>query len=73
MLALSRRRKKPSYWREVQSELKKVSWPSKEELVLSTKAVIVSVFLFGFSVYLVDLGVKEFFGLLARWLLWAVA
>jgi preprotein translocase subunit SecE len=44
--------------REIKEELKKVSWTSKEELIFSTKMVILSTFVFGFSIYLVDLSVK---------------
>lgn len=51
-------KKKVSYFREVQSELKKVTWTSKDELIFCTKAVIIATFLFGFSVYLVDLAIR---------------
>lgn len=45
---------------EMKDEMKKVSWTSKEELRFSTKLVILSMFIFGFSVYLVDFIVKGF-------------
>lgn len=51
-------KKKVSYFREVQSELKKVTWTSKEELIFCTKAVIIATFLFGFAVYIVDLAIR---------------
>jgi len=51
-------RKKLSYFREVQNELKKVTWTSKEELILCTKAVIAATFLFGLTIYLVDLMIR---------------
>lgn len=51
-------RKKQSYFREVQNELKKVTWTSKEELFFCTKAVIFATFFFGFAVYLVDLSIR---------------
>ncbi len=47
-----------AFIQEMKQELKKVSWTSKEELKFSTKMVILSTFVFGFSIYLVDLGVK---------------
>jgi preprotein translocase SecE subunit len=50
-------KKKNSYFREVQNELKKVTWTSKGELIFCTKAVIIATFLFGFAIYLVDLGI----------------
>jgi len=51
-------KKKLSYFREVQNELKKVTWTSKEELIFCTKAVIVATFIFGFAIYVVDLGIR---------------
>lgn len=51
-------KKKLSYFREVQSELKKVSWTSRQELIFCTKTVVIATFLFGFAVYLVDLALR---------------
>lgn len=56
-------KKKLSYFREVQNELKKVTWTSKEELVLCTKIVILSTFIFGFSIYFIDLLIRGVFDL----------
>lgn len=50
--------KKVSYFREVQNELKKVTWTSKEELIFCTKAVVVATVLFGLAIYAVDLGIR---------------
>jgi preprotein translocase SecE subunit len=50
-------KKKLSYFREVQNELKKVTWTSKVELIFCTKAVIIATFIFGFAIYLVDLAI----------------
>jgi preprotein translocase subunit SecE len=50
---------KASYFREVQNELKKVTWTSREELFSSTKAVILATFVFGFAIYLADLGIRS--------------
>jgi preprotein translocase subunit SecE len=58
MSALAGEKKKLSYFREVQNELRKVTWTSKGELIFSTKAVIVATFLFGLSIYLVDLAIR---------------
>lgn len=44
--------------RELKAELKKVSWTSKEELVLFTKIVLGSTFFLGLGIYLVDLSIK---------------
>lgn len=51
-------KKKISYIREVQNELKKVTWTSKLELIFCTKAVIIATFLFGLAIYAVDLGIR---------------
>jgi len=51
-------KKKLSYFREVQNELKKVTWTSKEELILCTKAVIFATFFFGLAIYGVDLLIR---------------
>lgn len=51
-------RKKLSYFREVQNELKKVTWTSREELIFCTKAVIIATFLFGLAIYVVDLVIR---------------
>jgi len=51
-------KKKVSYFREVQNELKKVSWTSKEELIFCTKAVIFATFFFGLTIYGVDLIIR---------------
>ncbi len=46
-----------SYFRDVRSELKKVTWTSKSDLIFCTKAVIMATFIFGFTVYAIDLGI----------------
>jgi preprotein translocase subunit SecE len=51
-------KKKVSYFREVQNELKKVTWTSKEELIFCTKAVIFATFAFGFAIYTIDLAIR---------------
>ena len=51
-------KKKLSYFREVQNELKKVTWTSKEELIFCTKAVIFATFFFGLTIYGVDLLIR---------------
>lgn len=58
MTAITTEKKKSSYFREVQNELKKVTWTSKQELIFSTKAVIFATFLFGFAIYAVDLVIR---------------
>lgn len=67
--AAVKEKKKLSYLREVQNELKKVTWTSKKELFFSTKAVIIATFVFGFAIYVADLAVRgsmDLIGFLAR-------
>jgi preprotein translocase subunit SecE len=47
-----------SHVEELKEELKKVSWTTQEELKLSTKIVILSIFIFGFGIYFFDLVIK---------------
>ena len=42
------------FYAEVRSEMKKVSWPSRQEVAGTTIVVIVAVFFFGFYLGLVD-------------------
>ncbi len=68
-LTTRQKQKKLSYFRSVQDELKKVTWTSKKELLLCTKAVIIATFVFGFAIYFVDLalrGVLDGIGSLVR-------
>lgn len=58
MMTTITEKKKVSYFREVQNELKKVTWTSKEELIFCTKAVIIATFVFGLTIYTVDLGIR---------------
>lgn len=44
-----------AFFTEVTAELKKVTWPQRKEVSNTTIVVIVSVFIFGIYLYLVDL------------------
>ena len=46
MSTITPQKKKQSFFREVINELKKVTWTTKEELLMSTKAVIIATFVF---------------------------
>ncbi len=54
---------------ELKDELKKVSWTTKPELISATKVVVISVFVFGMGIYMVDLMVKGVLELVKRSLL----
>jgi preprotein translocase SecE subunit len=51
-------KKKSFFLREVQNELKKVTWTNREELIFCTKSVVISTVVFGFAIYAVDLGIR---------------
>jgi len=42
------------FYNDVRSEMRKVSWPSRQEVIGTTIVVIVSVFFFGLYLYAVD-------------------
>ncbi len=46
------------YLREVWAELQKVSWPLRNEVMSTTVVVIVTVFLFGFYLWVVDIALS---------------
>ncbi|HCA42086.1 MAG TPA: preprotein translocase subunit SecE [Bacteroidetes bacterium] len=48
-----------NYFQDVFKEMNKVSWPKKEELIDSTKVVVITMLLFSVFVYLVDKGISE--------------
>jgi preprotein translocase subunit SecE len=43
------------FYIDVRSEMKKVSWPARQEVIGTTIVVVVAVFFFGFYLGLVDL------------------
>ncbi len=70
-IPLTGEKKKVSYFREVQGELKKIAWTSRVDLIFCTKAVIFSTFFFGLAIYFVDLmirGALQGIGFIFRWI-----
>jgi len=51
--------KKKNYFREVQAELKKVTWTTKNELVSCTKIVLGTTLVFGLVIYFADLFIRN--------------
>lgn len=47
-----------NFFRDVWVEMKKTSWPAKNEVVGTTVVVIIACFLFGFYLFLVDTGLS---------------
>jgi len=57
------------FLKDVRSELKKVTWPTKNEVYGTTIIVIIAIFFFGFYLFFVDIifswliaQIKSFFG-----------
>jgi preprotein translocase subunit SecE len=61
------------FWHDVKAEMKKVSWPVRNEVVNTTIIVIIAIFFFAFYLYLADnlfgylikgieLGARKIFG-----------
>jgi len=53
------KKKKLNYFRDVQSELKKVSWTTKTELILCTKIVLGATIILSLAIYVADLFIKN--------------
>ncbi len=43
------------FWHEVKLEMKKVSWPTRTEVVNTTIIVVIAIFFFAFYLFLADL------------------
>jgi len=43
------------FWHEVKSEMRKVSWPARTEVVNTTIIVVLAVFFFGVYLFLTDM------------------
>jgi preprotein translocase subunit SecE len=54
------------FWRDVKAEMKKVSWPSKNEVVGTTGVVLGAVVLFGVYLWLCDLAFYKVIDMLFR-------
>ncbi|HSP07626.1 MAG TPA: preprotein translocase subunit SecE, partial [Acidobacteriota bacterium] len=55
-----------AFFTEVSAETKKVTWPTLKEVRDTTIVVIIAIFIFGFFLYLVDLGLHGALRLLFR-------
>ena len=49
-----------NFFKDIYIEMRKVSWPKKEELKDSTKVVLVTMIIFALFVFVVDKGISEF-------------
>ena len=46
------------FFRDVWVEMKKVSWPGRQEVIGTTVVVIVACFIFGFYLFVIDAGLS---------------
>ena len=65
MIGKEKEKKKYSYFRQVQQELKKVSWTSKKDIIFFTKVVLMATFLMGLTIYVADISIREILSLLS--------
>lgn len=54
-----KRREGVNFFSGLKEELKKVSWTSKDELIVCTKVVVGSTVAFGFGIYVIDLLIRN--------------
>ncbi len=54
------------FLKEVKTELKKVSWPSRRQVIDSTTVVLVTVGVVGLFLWLVDVGLQHLVSLIIR-------
>jgi preprotein translocase subunit SecE len=55
-----------TFFVEVRSELKKVTWPSRAEVYSTTVVVIATTFFFGFYLYGLDLALSQLFSMVLK-------
>ena len=48
-----------NFFEDIYKEMKKVSWPKREELIDSTKVVVVTMLISAVIVYIIDKGISE--------------
>ena len=54
------------FLREVRSEMKKVSWPNRQEIISSTVVIVITVTIVVIYIGLVDLGIVSLLSLVMR-------
>ena len=52
------------FLREVKTEMKKVSWPTRKDTINSTSVVLITILLIAIFLGLIDLGLSKIIGLL---------
>lgn len=55
-------RKVQDFIEDVKSEIQKITWTSRDELIFYTKLVVGATFIFGMAIYLLDLTIQATLG-----------
>ncbi|RJQ47389.1 MAG: preprotein translocase subunit SecE [Nitrospiraceae bacterium] len=58
--------RKKNFFKEVKTELKKVVFPSRDEVIGSTKVVVVMVFIIAMFLGMIDLLLSKLIGMVVR-------
>ncbi len=56
------------FYRDVRQEMKRVTWPTRNEVSSTTMVVVIAVFFFGFFLWIVDVALTYGFDKLTKWL-----
>lgn len=56
------------FYREVKQEMKRVTWPTRDEVSSTTLVVMIAVLFFGFFLWFVDVLITLGFEQLTKWL-----
>ncbi len=56
------------FYRDVRQEMKRVTWPTRNEVSTTTMVVVIAVFFFGFFLWIVDVVLTYGFDKLTKWL-----
>lgn len=68
-MSTSGKESRKHYFQDIKSEIKKISWTTKDELIFSTKLVVLSTVVFGLAIYFMEIVIRAclgFLGLIAK-------
>jgi preprotein translocase subunit SecE len=66
MSVIERLKRGPAFFKEAVTELKKVTWPTRKELLSYTAVVLVTVALLAVFFAVIDLGISQLLNLLVK-------
>ncbi|MBQ9032550.1 MAG: preprotein translocase subunit SecE [Parasporobacterium sp.] len=56
---------KPSFWKGLKAEFKKIIWPSRQDVIRQTILIIVVTIILGVIIKFLDTGIQALLGLIA--------